>query len=352
LLQLLHQEVKLDLLQLLSQDGFSFAWAAATNSGEYKGPCPFCGGDDRLCVWPNLGNGGRYWCRQCEKHGDAIQYLRDFKDMSFRDGCSQLSISPLLSFSKSHRKSSTAWAPKKVKLPNSKWQESAQNYLDEAEKLLWREQNKHIRQWLHERGLKDETIRTARLGWHPQDSWEKRQLWGLNEKIQNGERKKLWLPGGLIIPYLFNDEILRLRVRRFGNADRWGRYIVVSGSSTIPMQFPGINSVFLVVESELDGLLISQDVSELTCVIALGSSQIRPDYELDQILKKASLLVIALDSDPTGATQTCRWWLKNYYNAVWWPIPLQYGKDPGEAFQKGFNLKDWVKAALGKYNHF
>jgi hypothetical protein len=57
--------------------------------------------------------------------------------------------------------------------------------------------------------------------------------------------------------------------------------------------------------------------------IALGSAQIRPDYELDQKLKKARLLVIALDSDPTGAVQTCRWWLKNYHNAIWWPIQVQ-----------------------------
>jgi hypothetical protein len=295
-----------------------------------------------------MGNGGRYWCRQCEKHGDAIQYLRDFEDMSFRDACCQLSISPAASFSKSHSRSSAAWATKKVKIPNSKWQESAQNCLSDAEKLLWTKKNEQVRQWLHERGLKDGTIRMARLGLHPQDSWEKRQQWGLHEKIQYGERKKLWIPGGLIIPYVHRDEILRLRVRRFGNTDKWGRYIIISGSATIPLQFTSINDVYLVVESELDGLLISQEVSDLTGVIALGSAQIRPDCRLNERLQKARLILIALDSDLAGAKQTCRWWLKNYHNAIWWPIPLQYGKDPGEAFQKGLDLKNWLKAALNK----
>jgi hypothetical protein len=236
-----------------------------------------------------------------------------------------------------------------VEIPTAAWQKSASNFLTKAVDQLWQDRQVNIRQWLHLRGLNDNTIRNAQLGWHPQDAWDARHHWGLQEIINGGKRKKLWLPAGLIIPYIYNGEILRLRVRRFSPTDKWGRYVVISGSTTSPMQLPGIKDAYLVTESELDGWLLSQKATELTGVVALGSAQIKPDYGLDRKLQKARLILIALDSDLTGAKQTCRWWLKQYGNARWWPIPLQYGKDPGEAFQKGFDLKSWVKAALKKY---
>ena len=66
---------------------------SSTNGGEWQGPCPECGGEDRFHVWPeqNAGKGG-YWCRGCEKAGDNIQFLRDFEGMSFVDACDYLNI--------------------------------------------------------------------------------------------------------------------------------------------------------------------------------------------------------------------------------------------------------------------
>ncbi len=48
---------------------------------EWAGACPFCrSGDDRFHLWTDK---GRYWCRQCDRKGDAIQFLRDYKNLSF-----------------------------------------------------------------------------------------------------------------------------------------------------------------------------------------------------------------------------------------------------------------------------
>lgn len=52
---------------------------------EWRGACVFCGGDhksDRFIVWPER---DRYWCRQCNKRGDSIQFLREVLGLSFRD---------------------------------------------------------------------------------------------------------------------------------------------------------------------------------------------------------------------------------------------------------------------------
>ena len=71
----------LSILELAGQD-IELTRVAATNGGEYAGPCPNCGGHDRFRVWQET---GRYWCRQCARSGDCIQYLRDFRGCSFRD---------------------------------------------------------------------------------------------------------------------------------------------------------------------------------------------------------------------------------------------------------------------------
>lgn len=75
-----------NLLILVLQDVPS-KFVASTNGGEYAGPCPVCGGMDRFRVWPKEGNGGRFWCRQCGKHGDMIEYLRWNRNMTFQEAC-------------------------------------------------------------------------------------------------------------------------------------------------------------------------------------------------------------------------------------------------------------------------
>ncbi len=64
-----------------------------SRGGEYHGPCPWCGGTDRFIVWAQ---NDRYWCRQCQKKGDAIQLLRDYHGFSFKKACRRLGREPSL----------------------------------------------------------------------------------------------------------------------------------------------------------------------------------------------------------------------------------------------------------------
>jgi hypothetical protein len=54
---------------------------------EYVGACPECGGKDRFHIWPSDGETGRFWCRQCDKRGDGIDYLRWQHNMTFQQAC-------------------------------------------------------------------------------------------------------------------------------------------------------------------------------------------------------------------------------------------------------------------------
>src|SRR6266536_77701 len=71
-----------------------YARVARTRGGEYAGPCPFCGGTDRFRIWPNRDpHEVVYWCRQCGKQGDVIQFLRDKEGLSFEEACEKAGLS-------------------------------------------------------------------------------------------------------------------------------------------------------------------------------------------------------------------------------------------------------------------
>jgi rubrerythrin len=83
-----------DLLYLFERFGVDLHKAG---QHEYCGACPFCGGTDRFRVWPTVpGKVGRYWCRQCEASGDAIDLYRTMQGLDFfeavREGATALGL--------------------------------------------------------------------------------------------------------------------------------------------------------------------------------------------------------------------------------------------------------------------
>ena len=54
--------------------------------------------------------------------------------------------------------------------------------------------------------------------------------------------------------------------------------------------------------------------------------------------------LIAIDYDDHPGAWAAAWWAENFSQAEIWPPPR--GKDPGEAYQKGVNIRDWIIAGL------
>jgi hypothetical protein len=347
----------LNLLDLIQQDGFTFKKVASTNSGEYAGGCPWCGGRDRFIIWP-AHKGGRYYCRGCNKTGDAIQYLRDSKGLSFADACQQLGIKKAR-YKRKKTKSmpeKPIFKPKESIAPPVIWMQKAALILNDAqEKLLQASGQSTTRSMLARKGLFETTIQRAGLGFNPVDLYRDRRGWGLLQEIRSdGKPKLLWIPAGLVIPLAptLNQEaqtpnqsgVIRLRIRRNEPGDG-PRYVIVSGSSMAPMLWGADSKVLTIVESELDGLLIWQEAFDLTGVVAMGNAAIKPDMATHVLLTKAEIILNALDYDAAGAWQSYKFWPETYGAKVKrWPVPL--GKDPGEAVELGLNIRAWIEAGL------
>lgn len=264
--------------------------------------------------------------------------------MSYFEACAYLGQAPP---ERRHitRPAPAIWVPKaEPQAPPEAWQEKASFFAMQSTARLWESAGDKLRQWLHtEKGLSDATIKTACLGMNPADIFEPRATWGLSGELNDkGNPKKQWLPAGLVIPFLHGNQVQRLRIRR-DNLGDGSRYIIASGSSSAPMTWHKDQGAAVIVESELDGLLLSQEAGDLCAVVAMGTATAKPDRETHGLLKLMPVILISLDSDEAGAKAAWDFWPKQYgRNVKRWPCLS--GKDPSEARLNGLNLRDWVIA--------
>lgn len=365
----------MDLLQILYQKGCKLRKAGTTHGGEYQGPCPWCGGTDRFHVWPEQGQiikdgrtvavPGRYWCRpglgHCGRSGDAIQFMIDFYQLSYKEACARLGqhVDPVEQRRHPTRKMETraVWDPCEKKSPEGMWCEQAKKFVLDCFDAIFTDEP--AREYLAGRGISDDTLLTFGLGWNPGTTtkqgkrwgvFKKRESWGLLPEMDSktGKAKVLWLPVGWVIPYIVGGHVVRIRIRQTDGAEFGPRYYVVPGSFSAPMVIPprrvGYRDVYVIVEAELDAILIAQEAGDLCGVIALGSASTRPDRSAAEKLSKAAHIINALDADGAGAQETGKWWAEHYPDAVRWPVPE--GKDPGDYYKAGGNIREWITEGL------
>lgn len=334
------------ILDLLKQDGFDPRRVATTNGGEFASPCPACGGTDRFRSWVKQ---DRAWCRQCGWAGDLIQYLRDFRNLNFKDAATFVGKDLL------NQQSPPPPTSKKASpaAPAPQWQNRADELVRWAHKQLISDPAK-LEAVKHERGLTPETIAQYQLGWINKDIFDHRTGWGLKETLKDsGKPKKLLIPRGLVIPRTDSGKVTRIRIRR-DKPGKYGRYHVLPGSSCTPLVIRTIKEVnpdpAIIVESELDAILLDQELKKSLTIVGLGSATIRPDEILARQLLSTPFILLVLDSDPAGAKQMVGYWKTTFRNSIGASIPIKYGKDPFEAFNNGLELNLWLAAAYNLAN--
>ena len=137
---------------------------------------------------------------------------------------------------------------------------------------------------------------------------------------------------------------MRLRIRCFdpGNGPR---YVIVSGSSNTPLIIGQDKGTVVIVESEIDALLLSQDAGDLVSIVAMGTVTAKPDIETDKLLRAAPIILISLDTDDAGAKAAWKFWPETYgVKAKRWPTIK--GKDASEARLNRLDLRTWIIAGI------
>lgn len=228
------------------------------------------------------------------------------------------------------------------------WHERTQLAISRASKSLL-ESPERLEWLMANRGITAETAERFRLGWVARDLYKARSDFGLPPEMnKQGKPKKLFVPTGLVIP-----GPSRIRVRR-ENPGEFGKYYILPGSGNAPLtinfdQAPDFTPC-LIVESELDAILLSQEVEKMVmpqfAFLATGSTSNGPSEELLENLRQRPFVLISLDGDEAGSKASWQKWLGVLDNAERSPIPASWGKDHTEAFLGGHDLGKWLDACI------
>lgn len=375
--------------------GLSPRRTGSKNGGEFRGPCPSCGGNQsstKFALWPldpeRREKGGSFYCFACGASGDGIEFLRKFKGFSFKEACEALGIS--MEGEKTGRKGNNQKDPFRLFEESSsgaslQFEPPSRGFTEEVtDPPTYAKKLELFARWCHQRlkedfsshasffekrGITWEIIKRYRLGVNPgergRDLFRERAEWGLKASEPG---KRFVLPAGYTIPWAWDAfgqcGVKRVRVRRFNRKARDGselpKYHVIKGGgtstwfSTTP---PGLdNAFFMVVETEFDAMMLEAIASDLVGVIALGSLSGRPDSIVFPALKRASRIILSLDYElrdksKEGATLALKravsWWKEQFGDRLFIHFS-PFGKDPGEFFEAygASMVRDWILEAL------
>jgi DNA primase len=303
---------------------------AAINGGEYAGPCPFCGGEDRFRVWVNTEKPG-FWCRQCGRKGDVISYLQQRDNLSFAQALEQLRLNTFTSNIShppaSRQKSIGELKPDYPALADPEWQVCAQHFARLTHDCLTLEgYAQPVREYLYQRGINDEIINEARLGYNP---CEKRMMWGHTE---------VWLPQGIVIPWWIEGRIWRITIRRLSGKHK---YVQAAGGANGLYNIDKLEDAALLVEGEFDALLLNHAMFFITA-LATGSTSGAKLLRWVTRLALMDQVYIIFDNDEAG-DKAAKWWLEK--------LPKAHRLSPAEhditaMYQAGINLHAWFMNSI------
>jgi|APSaa5957512622_1039677.scaffolds.fasta_scaffold19314_4 DNA primase len=331
-----------DILQVIGQD-VGLRRVATTHGGEYAGPCPFCGGTDRFRVWPEHSGGrGRFWCRQCGRWGDPIDYLRTRDRIGFSEACQRLRIPLNLPGKKPLRGTSPASHLHHRRLlhpPSAQWQTSARAFVETCQEALWTSAGRRGLDWLHGRKLEDATIKAAGLGFNVTTRCPARSAWGLPPD----EGKKVWLPSGIVIPWQIGSELWRVNIRRLEGEPK---YIGPAGSANGLYGADGLlvdaERPVVLVEGEFDALSLQQEAGAAVAVVATGSTAGARRPRWIALLAQAPVVLVSFDADEAG-DEGARYWTRILANARRW---RPYWEDVNAMIRDGIGVRYWLEAGL------
>lgn len=345
-----------DLLAMAEADGVQLRRESPT---EHAGPCPKCGGDDRLHVLTRTRQGKHGWfCRNCHPDvSDAADYVRiirgrtewadvfaDLRRFGLPDNGrsgGRIGQAEVISRPVVVRSAAGIILPADGALttpPATAWQE-------EVDVLLWGERSGfHLlrdaddagaaaaRAYLARRHLTPETIKRFALGLLPASITTGPMGW------------RAAAAGAIVMPWHFDGQYWKVQYRAVGSdVPKEQRYRQKKGAG-VDGALPPFNGdaidgagVVLVVEGEMDAMLAQQCAPEGVAVVTWGSASIAPNGWAEELLEGRRVLLV-FDADAAGAAAAQKW------EVLGKRVLLPAGKDIGDyADMAGVDaLRQWI----------
>ena len=339
----------------------------------WRGPCLRCGGKDRFTVKLHKGQ----WLWNCngerpDQWDDAIAYVCWRDGAGFRAACEWLANWAGVPLAEG------AWTPPKgrprdaghpavpwhlqaaCEAPPAQWQARGRTFIAHAQAQLWA--NEQALAYLRrERGLSDDVIRAAGLGYNPREAWEPMEDWG----IADPEARAVYLPPGWVIPCEMGGNLQYIKMRppakaladinTVREAKGWPpleKYHAVKGGLTAGAVYGldglGEHDDLIFTEGELDCLLLRQHVGGIGNVVTLGAAGSKPRAEAQAAIIRHRRVWLALDVDGPGQKAADGLaHLSQRIRLLRPPLSEGEGKDITDAWKAGIDLCAWVVKRIG-----
>src|SRR6266550_891325 len=315
----------IDLLSLIEQRApVRFKRVASSHGGEYAGNCPWCGGTDRFHCWPHSER-PRYWCRSCQAKGDAIEFLKTYSLMTFRDACDELGVDP-----SDMGYTGTASPLRLPPEPPVQWMETAALFISAAQRYLFSPGGKRYLDYLLGRGITVETIKKKNIGCVPlskEGRWTESpfERWGLSEENLTPEQFAkgcVRIPDGLFFPHYVNGQCWKLSMYRPFEPEKKYRRGFIIGSKECLLNEDDFTSGKPVVMTEafLDAISIEQGAGDIVVATSTDGSTSSRSLRCQARLGYAPYVLLAFDNDPAGMDAS-NFWGAHLKNALFYPVP-------------------------------
>jgi CHC2 zinc finger/Toprim-like len=280
-----------DCIDLIAQD-----LGEGKRSGEramYR--CPFH--DDHNPSFAVRPSGWK--CFACGVSGDCITWLTQYRGMTTGDAIRLLGGEEVQNYK--HRTPVSRPAPQAplAEPPSAEWQRRCITVVNEAVDMLWSDDGQRALDYLHGRGLDNETIKTAQLGYAPgaPDEWK---FW-----------EGLAIPCGITIPRFADGELWGVNVRRAKGEPKYQQIGTIQrhqaelgkGHCSEAMYWADLvrpGDPLLVVEGEFDCLISWQVAGDLLCPVTLGSATNQVNPRWFAYLACARQALACYDNDKAG----------------------------------------------------
>ncbi|AMV38783.1 CHC2 zinc finger domain-containing protein [Planctomyces sp. SH-PL62] len=262
-------------------------------------PCPFH--DDRNPSFVVDPDWGRWKCFGCGEHGDAAALAMRLNRSTFPEAVRRVAeLSGLLPSGGSHRpmlRPTPAKAPARPsERPSGLPPADALALVKDAARRLWEPEGAAALAYLHRRGLEDDAIRAARLGY----------VDSVAIPTKGGDRS--YRASGIVLPWFDGERLALVKIRRpEGEKPKY-----VEAFRDRPRIYPGPEAIqsgrpLIVVEGEFDALLMAQQLPDVASVVTLGSASARPDSSILGAMLAAPRWFIATDADDAGDKAATGW---------------------------------------------
>jgi DNA primase len=266
---------------------------------------------------------GYFSCNQChERWGDAIEYLRWMRGVTFREAAQALggdvsNLAPL---------APTPAPPKPADElpPSGDWQTAMTAFVDACAATL----PGSVRDYLHKRGLDDETIQHRKIGYHAAGGKAGAHIAG-----------RWWAWRGITIPTFYAGALWCVNVRRRKDdekRDDFGKYVKTKGSKAAFFNGDALTNAkgILLCAGEFDALIAQKHAPPGMACVTLGGENKNPSLRW-QIALHGLPLFVCFDNDPAGEKNAPKWGGQ--------VVRVPSGKDITEFWQSGGDVAGWLR---------